>query len=130
MSQLGFDRCHSDPALFVSRVGKCFVFLWVDDLLIFSEQKLLQPQVDKILATFDGRDLKEFNHVLGMEVKRDKKAKTWSSSHWPPREVQEEVTALGIAPRLRQEPIRAVRVCGGGSIGGCQCGGIRCGGVS
>ena len=23
LSELGFDRCHSDPALFVSRVGKC-----------------------------------------------------------------------------------------------------------
>ena len=27
LSEIGFDRCHSDPALFVSRVGKCFIFL-------------------------------------------------------------------------------------------------------
>ena len=73
MSELGFDRCHSDPALFVSRMGKCFIFLWVDDLLILSEKKLLQPLLDKILATFCGRDLKEVHHVLGMEVKRDRK---------------------------------------------------------
>ena len=39
LSELGFNRCHSDLALFVSRVGKCFIFLWVDDLLIFSEKK-------------------------------------------------------------------------------------------
>ena len=71
LSELGFDRCHSDPALFVSRVGTCFIFLLVDDLIIFSEKKLLQPLVDKILSTFDGRDLKEVHHVLGMEVKRD-----------------------------------------------------------
>ena len=31
LSELGFDRCHIDPELFVSRVGKCFIFLWVDD---------------------------------------------------------------------------------------------------
>ena len=81
MSEIGFDRCHSDPALFVSKVGRCFIFRWVDDLLIFSEKKLLQPLVDKILATIDGRDLKELSHVLGMEVKRDRVAKTLSISH-------------------------------------------------
>ena len=42
---------------------------------------MLQPLVDKILAKFDGRDLKELSHVLGMEVKRDRKAKTLSISH-------------------------------------------------
>ena len=65
----------------VSKVGRCFICLWVDDLLIFSETQLLQPLVDKILATFDGRDLKELSNVLGMEVKRDRKAKTLSISH-------------------------------------------------
>ena len=80
-SELGFDRCHSDLALFVCREGKCFIFLWVDDLLIFSEKKLLQPLVDRILAPFDGRDLEELHHVLGMEVKRDRRAKKLSISH-------------------------------------------------
>ena len=64
----------------MSRVGNCFIFLWADDLLIFSVKTLLQPQVDGILATFDGRDLKELHHVLGMEEKRDRKAKTLSIS--------------------------------------------------
>ena len=79
--EIGFKRCHNDPALFVSRVGKCFIFIWVDDLLIFSEIELLQPLVDKILSTFDGRDLKELSHVLGVEVKQDRKSKTLSISH-------------------------------------------------
>ena len=34
LSDLGFGRCVSDPALYVSKVGRCFIFLWVDDLLI------------------------------------------------------------------------------------------------
>ena len=72
LSEIDFDRCHSDPALFVSKVGRCFIFLWVDDLLIFSEKDSLQPLVDKILTNFDGRDLKELSHVLGMEAKRDR----------------------------------------------------------
>ena len=81
LSEIGFDRCYSDPALFVSRIGKCFIFLWVDDLPIFSEKELLHPLVYKILSTFEGRDLKELSHVLGMEVKRDRVAKTLSISH-------------------------------------------------
>ena len=79
--EIDFDRCHSDPALFVSRVGKCFIFVWADDLPIFSEKELLQPLVDKILSTFEGRDPKELSHVLGMEVNRDRKARTLSISH-------------------------------------------------
>ena len=43
LSELGFDQCHSDPTLFVSSAGRRFGFLWVDDMLIFSEKKLLQP---------------------------------------------------------------------------------------
>ena len=81
LSEIGFDKCHSEPALFVSKVGRCFIFLWVDDLLIFSEKDLLQPLIDKILGKFDGRDLKDPSHVLGMEVKRDRNAKTLSISH-------------------------------------------------
>ena len=81
LSELSFDRCHSDPALFVSRVCRCLIFLWVDDLLMFIEKHLLQPLVDKTLVMFDGRDLKELSHVLGMEVKRDRKAKTLLISH-------------------------------------------------
>ena len=42
---------------------------------------MTQPLVDKILSKFEGRDLKELSHVLGMEVKRDRKAKTLSISH-------------------------------------------------
>ena len=31
LPKLGFDTCHSDPALFESRVGRCFIVLWFDD---------------------------------------------------------------------------------------------------
>ena len=47
LSEVGFDRCHSDPALYVSKVCRCFIFLWVDNLLIFSEKELLQHLVIK-----------------------------------------------------------------------------------
>ena len=58
--------------------------------------------------------------------------------HWQPREVLEEVTALGVAMGARREPFRtggAAGVVGGRSTGGCGgigrggwgCG-VRCGG--
>ena len=50
---------------------------------VLRKKKLLQPLVaiDQILATFDRRDLKELQHVLGIEVKRDREAITLSISH-------------------------------------------------
>lgn len=71
LSGLCFARCHSGPPLLLSKVGICYIFLWVDDLLIFRDKKLLKPLVDRILVTFDGRGMKELHHVLGVEMKRD-----------------------------------------------------------
>ena len=62
-------------------MGRGFIFLWIDDLLILSEKKLLQPLVDKVLAKFYGRNLKELIHLLDMEVKCHREAKTLSISH-------------------------------------------------
>ena len=60
----------------MSKVGRCFIFLWVDDLLIFSAKDHMQPLVDKVLTTFEGRDLNDLSYVLGMEVIRDRSKKT------------------------------------------------------
>ena len=76
---VAFDRCRN-PGVFVSNVPRCFTFLWVDELLLSSEKKLLQPLVDRILGKFDGRDLKELSHVRVMKVKRDR-AKALSILH-------------------------------------------------
>ena len=81
LSDLGFERCVSDPALYVSKVGRCFIFLWVDDLIIFSAKDQVQPLVDKILTTFEGRDLNELSCVLGMEVIRDRSKRTITITH-------------------------------------------------
>ena len=68
LSDVGFERCASDSVLYVSKVGRCLIFQWVDDLFIFSVKDQLQPLVDKILTTFGGHDLKELSYLLGMEV--------------------------------------------------------------
>ena len=52
-----------------------------DDLLIYSAKDETQPLVDKILTTFEGRDLKELSYVLGMEVIRDMSKRTITITH-------------------------------------------------
>ena len=88
LSDLGFERCASDPALYVSKVGRCFIFLWVDDLLTCCAKDSMQPLVDKILTTFEGRDLNELSYVLGMEVIRDRSKKTITITHRTAKSIQ------------------------------------------
>ena len=65
----------------MSKASRCFIFLWVDDLLIFSAKDQVQPLVDKILTTFEGRDLNELSYVLGMEVIRDRSKRKITITH-------------------------------------------------
>ena len=81
LSDIGFKRCASDPAIYVSKVGRYFIFLWVDDLLIFSAKDQMQQLVDKILTTSEGRDLYELSYVLCMEVIRDRSKRTITITH-------------------------------------------------
>ena len=41
----------------------------------------MQPLVDNILTTFEGRDLNELSYVLGMEVIRDRSKRTITITH-------------------------------------------------
>ena len=81
LHDLDFVRAACDPALYVCKHNRCFVFLWVDDLLIFTTNKLMQPLVDKILRKFKGRSIGELDFVLGMEVIHDKRNKTITITH-------------------------------------------------
>ncbi len=76
---LGFSRAGYDPALMVKRLDSgelCFMFLWVDDLIIVGTQHQCDQVVREVLGTFKGRDLGEASWLLGMSVKRDMSAKT------------------------------------------------------
>ena len=47
-----------------------------NDLPIFIAKEQLQPLVDNILTTFEGRDLNEPSYAVGMEVLRDTSKRT------------------------------------------------------
>ena len=75
MRDLYFFRCHSDPALYIRKYGRCIIFIWVDDLLIFTTADVMKPLCDQILERFKGRsegEIGEIGKVLGMEIMRDR----------------------------------------------------------
>ena len=76
LAELGFTPAHADSGLYVRKVGRCFIFLWVDDLFIVSEPKGLEEVCHLILERFTGRNLGDLSWALGCEIKRDRKAKT------------------------------------------------------
>ena len=76
LAELDFYCAHADSGVYVKRSGRCIIFLWVDDLFIFSYTVGLQELVDLLLTKFEGRDLGELSWALGTEIKRDRKAKT------------------------------------------------------
>ena len=84
LCDLDFVRCHSDPALYVRKCGRCIVFIWVDDLLIFTTADVMKPLCDQILARFKGRtegEIGEIGKVLGMEIILDRPSRTMTISH-------------------------------------------------
>ena len=84
MRDLDFVRCHSDPALYDRKYGRCIIFIWVDDLLIFTTADVMKPLCDQILARFKGRtkgEIGEIGKVLGMEIMRDRPSQTITISY-------------------------------------------------
>ena len=84
LRDLDFVTCHSDLALYVRKYGRCIIFIWVDDLLIFTTQDVMKPLCDQILARFKGRsegEIGDIGKVLGMEIMRDRPSRTMTISH-------------------------------------------------
>ena len=48
LRDLEFVRCHSDPVLYVCKYGRCIIFIWVDDLLVFTTADVMIPPCDQM----------------------------------------------------------------------------------
>ena len=81
LHDLDFVRSHSDPALFILKYGRCFIFIWVDDLLVFKTADVMETLCAQILSRFKGQSKVEIGYFLGMEFLRDKKARTMTITH-------------------------------------------------
>ena len=81
LHDLDFVSSHSDPALFIRKYGRCLIFIWVDDLLFFTTADVMETLCAQILSRFKGRREGEIGHVLGMEILRDRKARSMTITH-------------------------------------------------
>ena len=81
LHDLDFVRSHSDPALFIRKYGRCLIFIWVDDLLVFTAADVMEALCAQILSRFKGRSEGEIGHVSGMKILRDRKARTMTITH-------------------------------------------------
>ena len=71
LHDVDFVRSLSDPTLFIRKYGRCFIFIWVDDLLVFTTADVMETLCAQILSRLKGRSEGEVGNVLGMEILRD-----------------------------------------------------------
>jgi hypothetical protein len=80
LSKMDFKPSAADPALFIKQDPTPVTLLtYVDDILIItSDSQALSTTKAKILDIFEGRDLGPASFFLGMDIKRDRQARTIS----------------------------------------------------
>ena len=71
----GFKASPADPSLFTldMKDGKVYLLVYVDDILVSSKSREMIDSIkEKLLKSFDGKDLGEIKSFLGMNITRDK----------------------------------------------------------
>jgi len=79
LEEMGFVESEADAGLFTLSTGSASLYLlvYVDDLmLVTSDTALLTEIKNKIMAKYDARDLGEATFFLGMDILRDRSART------------------------------------------------------
>lgn len=77
LEKIGFQASEADPGLYIYSKGDVYLLVYVDDILIASKGIEAVNKVKELLmSVFDVRDLGEAKYFLGMELLRDREAKT------------------------------------------------------
>ena len=82
LTELGFGPSSADPCLFVrAQPSRMFIIVYVDDMIIVAEDPAALTTVKQDLSSrLLCKDLGELKHYLGMEMTRDRAARTISLS--------------------------------------------------
>lgn len=83
LSVLGFTALTSDHCIYIARIDQevTFIVLYVDDLLLISNSLTRLNDVKRDLSnTFEMVDLGEAQYILGLQLTRDRTARTLSLS--------------------------------------------------
>jgi hypothetical protein len=81
LQNLEFIRLYADPCIYVLRTSELVIFLslYVDDLLLVSNSlKNLSHLKQQLSKKFEMKDLGEAHFVLGIQIERNRKARTLS----------------------------------------------------
>ena len=73
LKESGYEQCKSDSCLYVRRVGDDMVIiaLYVDDILIASNNKMLRKEKVALKERFNMKDMGEAHYCLGIQILRD-----------------------------------------------------------
>ncbi|GAQ83662.1 putative retrotransposon protein [Klebsormidium nitens] len=105
MRELGFEPSAADPALFIRKEEdgkKAFTAVWVDDCLVVGEKDVVAHVKAALGRIFTVRDLGPVRYFLGMEVTRDREARTIK--------LTQKRAALDLLNQFGMEATRARRV--------------------
>jgi hypothetical protein len=74
---LGLTRSKEDPNLYISQEANIILLLWVDDILLFSPNKVaIQSLKTKLSAKYRMSDLGPVQQFLGIQIERDRQKRT------------------------------------------------------
>jgi Reverse transcriptase (RNA-dependent DNA polymerase) len=78
LAALGYTESSADPALFIKPgIKPVYLLTYVDDILMITmDTTELSNTKTKIMATFDARDLGPATYFLGMDLRRNRAART------------------------------------------------------
>ena len=99
MIQIGYNRCEYDCYVYVHILEECsyiFLLLYVDDMLIFAKSMCEVNKLKSLLhKEFEMKNLGVAKKILGMEIRRDRKArKLWLSQKNYIKKVVEKFSML------------------------------------
>ncbi|GJP44099.1 hypothetical protein CLOM_g3503, partial [Closterium sp. NIES-68] len=82
LAELGFSTSHADPSLFLrTSPSPFYILVYVDDMILITADSAELERVKRELGSrLKCKDLGELQHYLGMEITRDRAARTISLS--------------------------------------------------
>jgi hypothetical protein len=83
LPELGFTALHADTCVYILRQSSVLIIiaLYVDDLLLFSNSlERLETLKRDLSSRFSMKDLGEAQYILGLQIERDRTARTLSIS--------------------------------------------------
>jgi transposase InsO family protein len=117
LEAIGFTESSADPGLYIlhGKEHSVYILVYVDDFLVASKDATMIKDVkSKLKSVFDIKDLGDAKYYLGMEIERDREAKTLKITQrrmtteilnkYGLNECKTKATPLSVSTKLVKEP--------------------------